>query len=35
MKLTKSKAVRLHRKVWNWIADETEKQERIVLEDEQ
>ena len=25
MKLTKSEAVRLHRKMWNWIADETEK----------
>lgn len=25
MKLTKSEAVRLHRKLWNWIADETER----------
>lgn len=35
MKLTKSKAVREHRKMWNWIAGETEKQERIVLEEKQ
>ncbi|MEG1433244.1 hypothetical protein [Eubacterium sp.] len=25
MKLTKSEAVRRHRKMWNWIADETER----------
>ena len=35
MKLTKSEAVRLHRKMLNWIADETEKQKRIVLEEKQ
>ena len=35
MKLTKSKAVQEHRKMWNLIADETEKQERIVLEEKQ
>ena len=35
MKLTKSEAVREHRKMWNLIADETEKQERIVLEEKQ
>ena len=35
MKLTKSEAVQEHRKMWNWIADETEKQERIVLEEKQ
>ena len=34
MKVTKAKAVREHRKMWNWIADETEKLERIVLEDD-
>lgn len=28
--LTKEKAIELHRKMWNWIADETEKQGRIV-----
>lgn len=28
--LTPQDAIRLHRKKWNWIADETEKQQRIV-----
>ena len=35
MKLTKSEAVQEHRKMLNWIAGETEKQERIVLEEKQ
>ena len=35
MKLTKSKAVQEHRKMWDWIADETERLERIVLEEKQ
>lgn len=30
MKLTKKLAVALHRKLWNWIADETEKQQCYV-----
>ena len=30
MKLTKSEAVQEHRKMWNWIADETEKRKVIV-----
>ena len=34
MKLTKSEAVREHRKMWNWIADETEKRkEKVEKED--
>ena len=28
--LTKEKAIELHRKMWRWIADETEKQKRFV-----
>ena len=30
MKLTKEEAIANHRKMWNWIADETERLERIV-----
>lgn len=30
MKLTKKLAVALHRRLWNWIADETERQQRKV-----
>lgn len=30
MELTKSEAIANHRKMWNWIADETLKQERLV-----
>ncbi len=30
MKLTKTLTVALHRKLWSWIADETEKQQRCV-----
>ena len=30
MKLTKKLAVALHRRLWNWIADETVKQQRKV-----
>lgn len=30
MKLTKKPAVALHRRLWNWVADETERQQRIV-----
>ena len=30
MELTKEKALELHRQLWNYIADESEKQERIV-----
>lgn len=29
-KLSKEKAIELHRKLWNWIADETEKQKRFL-----
>lgn len=32
MKLTKEEAIRKHREMWRWIAEETEKQKRIVLE---
>lgn len=28
--MTKQECIENHRKMWNWIADETEKQERIV-----
>lgn len=28
--LTKEQAIAAHRKMWNWIADETEKQERVM-----
>ena len=31
MKLTKSQAIAEHRKMWNWIADETEKRGTIVI----
>lgn len=34
MKLTKKLAVALHRRLWNWIADETERQQRIVRKSE-
>lgn len=30
MKITKKLAVALHRKLWNWIAEETETQQRCV-----
>ena len=30
MKLTKKLAVALHRRFWNWMANETEKRQRIV-----
>lgn len=30
MKLTKTLTVALHRKLWHWIADETERQKRCV-----
>lgn len=30
MKLTKKLAVALHRRLWNWIADEKERQQRKV-----
>ena len=29
-KLTKQEAIKNHRKMWNWIADETQRQQRIV-----
>lgn len=31
MELTKEEAIANHRKMWNWIADETERQKRVVL----
>lgn len=31
MKLTFEEAIENHRKMWNWIADETEKREEIVI----
>lgn len=34
MKLTKKMAVALHRRLWNWIADETERQQRKVAKGE-
>lgn len=34
MKLTKKLAVALHRRLWHWIADETEKQQRVVEKQE-
>lgn len=34
MKLTKEEAIRRHRLMWNWIADETEKQERIITKED-
>lgn len=30
MELSKEKAIELHRQLWNWIADETEKEKRCV-----
>lgn len=30
MKLTFNEAIANHRKMWNWIADETEKRKRII-----
>lgn len=32
--LTKEEVVKRHREMWNWIADETEKQNRVVIEEE-
>ena len=32
MELTREEAVSRHRKMWRWIAEETEKQKRVVLE---
>ena len=34
MELTKEKAIELHRKLWNYIADESEKQGRIISKKE-
>ena len=34
MKLTKKQAVKEHRKMWNWIADETERQKRKVSKED-
>lgn len=34
MKLTKKLAVALHRRLWSWVADETERQQRIVRKSE-
>lgn len=34
MNLTRDQAISEHRKMWNWIADETEKQKRKVYKDE-
>ena len=34
MKLTREEAIANHRKMWNWIADETERLERVVLKPE-
>ena len=34
MKLTRAEAIANHRKMWNWIADETERLERVVLKPE-
>ena len=34
MKLTKTQAIEEHRKMWNWIADETEKQKICVYEED-
>ncbi|MCH5186818.1 MAG: hypothetical protein J1F63_00340 [Oscillospiraceae bacterium] len=33
-KMTKAEAIANHRKMWNWIADETEKRQRCVSKDE-
>ena len=34
MNLTREEAIANHRKMWNWIADETERLERVVLKPE-
>lgn len=34
MKLTREEAIRKRREMWNWIADETERLERVVLKSE-
>ena len=34
MKLTREEAIANHRKMWNWIADETERLERVVSKSE-
>ena len=34
MTLTKEQAIENHRKMWNWIADETLKRKRVVRKDE-
>ena len=34
MELTREEAIGLHRKMWRWIAEETEKQKRIVTRKE-
>ncbi|MFR2774759.1 MAG: hypothetical protein ACLTBR_02895 [Anaerostipes sp.] len=33
-KLTREEAIELHRKMWNWIADETEKTGRFIQKDD-
>ena len=33
-KLTKQQAIKEHRKMWLWIAEQTEKQEKVVGKDE-
>lgn len=34
MKLTKEEAIRKHRELWNWIADETERRQDFVSKEE-
>ena len=34
MQLTREEAIANHRKMWNWIADETERLKRVVLKPE-
>ena len=34
MELTREEAIKLHRQMWRWIAEETEKQKRFVSESE-
>ena len=34
MKLTFDEAIENHRKMWNWIADETEKRQKAVTKEE-
>ena len=34
MKLTREEAIRKHRELWNWIADETERQQDFVSKEE-